>query len=147
MKVITIAGRIGKSAELRRTQSGDPVLSFPVAVDDGYGQNKSTIWFDCSVWGKRGEALERHLTKGTPVTVSGELGRREHEGKTYLTVRVNDVAIQGKPSNDEKPASAHPSQFATQQSGYGEQQSSYGDGEGSRVDLDDEIPFIFEWRG
>ena len=118
MKVITIAGRIGKSAELRRTQNGDPVLSFPVAVDDGYGQNKGTMWFDCSVWGKRGEALEKHLTKGTPVTVSGELGRREHEGKTYLTVRVNDVAIQGKSSNDEKPASAHPSQFATHQSGY-----------------------------
>ncbi len=38
MKQITIAGRLGKDAELRRTQGGDPVLSFPVAVDDGYGE-------------------------------------------------------------------------------------------------------------
>lgn len=128
MKVITIAGRIGKSAELRRTQNGDPVLSFPVAVDDGYGQNKSTIWFDCSIWGKRGEALERHLVKGTPVTVSGDLGRREHEGKTYLTIRVNDVTMQGGKSQSDRPS----------QSGYGEQHSSYGD---APADLDDEIPF------
>lgn len=118
MKTITVAGRLTRNAELRRSQSGDPVLGFSVAVDDRSTRDKTTLFFDCSIWGKRGEALERHLTKGTPITVSGELGRREHEGKTYLTVRVNDVAIQGKSSNDEKPASAHPSQFATEQSGY-----------------------------
>lgn len=129
MKNITIAGRIGKSAELRRTQNGDPVTSFSVAVDDGYGENKSTLWFDCSLWGKRGGSLEQHLKKGTPVTVSGDLGRREHDGKTYLTIRVNDVALQG---SGEKPKQE-------------ERKTSYDEesGGGSRVgrDLDDEIPF------
>lgn len=95
MKTLVIAGAIGKDAILRRTQDGDPVLGFSVGVDDGYGQNKSTIWFDCSVFGKRGQSLEPHLKKGTRVTVAGELGTREHNGKTYLTCRANDVAIQG----------------------------------------------------
>lgn len=36
MKNITIAGRLGKAAELRRLQDGTPVLSFTVAVDDGW---------------------------------------------------------------------------------------------------------------
>ena len=129
MKVITIAGRIGKSAELRRTQGGDPILSFPVAVDDGYGDRKKTIWFDCRLWGKRGQSLEGHLAKGTAVTVSGDFSTREHDGKTYLQVRVNDLTLQGGKSQSDRGPS---------QSGYGEQQSSYGD---APADLDDEIPF------
>ncbi len=95
MKNINLAGRLGKSAELRRTQGGDPVLSFSVAVDDGFGQDKKTLWFDCSIWGKRAEKLEQYLVKGTPVAVSGDLSTREHNGKTYLTVRVNEVTMQG----------------------------------------------------
>ena len=95
MKNVTIAGRIGRSAELRRTQGGDPVASFSVAVDDRSGKEKATVWFDCSVWGKRAESLSQYLTKGTAVAVSGELGTREHNGKTYLTVRVNDVTMLG----------------------------------------------------
>lgn len=95
MKQIVIAGRLGKDAELRRTQDGTAVLNFTVAVDDGYGERKSTLWFDCSLFGKRGEALEPHLSKGSAVTVSGDLGKREHDGKTYLTVRVSELTMQG----------------------------------------------------
>lgn len=95
MKALTIAGTIGKDAVLRRTQGGDPVTGFTVAVDDGYGQNKSTMWFDCSIWGKRGQALEEHLRKGTKVCATGELGTREHEGKTYLTLNVQNVTLMG----------------------------------------------------
>jgi single-strand DNA-binding protein len=95
LKSIVIAGRTGKAAELRRTQSGEAVLGFSVAVDDGYGQNKRTLWFDCSVWGKRADALKDMLPKGKEVTVVGDLSTREHDGKTYLTVRVNELTLQG----------------------------------------------------
>ena len=118
MKAICIAGRLGKDAALRRTQDGTAVLGFSVAVDDGYGQNKSTMWFDCSVWGKRAEALAQYLTKGTAVAVSGEFGTREHEGRTYLTVRVDNVAMQG-----------------------GGQQRDAGATEPASQELDDEIPY------
>lgn len=129
MKQVFIAGRLGKDAELRRTQSGDPVLSFSVAVDDGYGQNKRTLWFDCSVWGKRGEALSAHLTKGSAVTVSGDLSTREYEGKTYLTVRVNELTLQ---SGKQERQDSQPAQ----------RQQSYAEASGGGpVDLDDSIPF------
>lgn len=137
MKNITIAGRIGKAPELRRTQGGDPVLGFSVAVDDGYGQNKSTFWFDCSVWGKRAEALEPHLAKGSAVTIAGDLGRREHDGKTYLTVRVSELTMQGGGEKADKP------------SGQRQERSSY-ERDDSRThggrDMDDDIPFAMEWR-
>lgn len=94
MKTITIAGRLTRDAETRDAGS-DRVTSFSVAVDDRAGREKSTQFFDASMWGKRGEAVAQYLTKGSSVTVSGDLGTREHNGKTYLTVRVNDVTLQG----------------------------------------------------
>ena len=100
MKSLTIAGRLTKDAVTRESGS-DKVTGFSVAVDDRSNKEKSTLFFDCSMWGKRGETLTQYLTKGTSVTVAGDLGTREYEGKTYLTMRVNDVTLQGgKPSGE-----------------------------------------------
>lgn len=131
MKTIVIAGRIGKDAELRRTQDGTAVLNFTVAVDDGYGERKGTLWFDCSLFGKRGEALEPHLSKGNAVTVSGDLGKREHDGKTYLTVRVSELTMQGGEKREAAPKQER-------------QRSDRDDPRTQRrvqEDLDDSIPF------
>ena len=101
MKQITIAGGVTRDAELRRTQQGDPVLSFSVAVDDRAGRDKRTIYFDVSLWGKRGEALAQYVTKGSRVAVSGDLSTREHDGKTYLTVRADQVTLLGGGKQDD----------------------------------------------
>ena len=95
MKTICIAGNIGKDAVTRNTQSGDSVTSWSVAVEDRRGQDKQTLWFDCSLWGRRGEALAQYLTKGSRVTVSGDFSTREHEGRTYLAVRVDQITLMG----------------------------------------------------
>jgi single-strand DNA-binding protein len=95
MKNITIAGNIGKNAETRTTQGGDKVTSWTVAVEDRAAKEKVTYWFDVSLWGKRGEALAPYLTKGGKVAVSGDLSKREHEGKTYLTIRAEAVTLLG----------------------------------------------------
>jgi single-strand DNA-binding protein len=101
MKSITIAGNIGKDAELRRTGGGDGVLSFNVAVSEG--RDKPTVWFQCSLWGKRGEALQPYLTKGTFAVASGDLTVREHEGKTYLGVNVREIDFKSGGERREEP--------------------------------------------
>lgn len=98
MNSITVAGNIGKDAELRHTQNGDAVASFSVA--DSQGKDKETLWFDCSLWGKRADSLAPYLRKGTRVTVVGTLTMRawtNKEGieKTTPSVRVTDIALQG----------------------------------------------------
>lgn len=100
MKSITIAGRLTKDATTREAGS-DKVTGFSVAVDHWTGKEKTAIFFDCSWWGVRGEKTSQYLTKGSSVTVSGDLGTREYEGKTYLTVRVNDVTLQGGKASGE----------------------------------------------
>jgi len=101
MKNIVISGGITRDAVTRTTQSGDKVTGFSVAVSEGFGDAKRTLYFDCTLWGKRGEALEQYLTKGSKVSVAGDLSTREHEGKTYLTVRADQVTLLGgKPSGE-----------------------------------------------
>ena len=133
MKSITIAGRIGKDAETRSTQAGDQVTGFTVAVDEGFGDKKRTLWFDCSFWGKRGAAVAQYLTKGSSVTVSGDLSTREYEGKTYLTVRAHDLTLQGGNSQSGQRDSGQ-----SQQGGSGGYSAPPA---GGAPDMDDEIPF------
>ncbi len=121
MQNITIAGAIGKDAVTRQTQGGDDVTSWSVATTIKKGQESVTTWWDCSLWGKRGKALQPYLTKGGKVCVTGVFGTRVHEGKTYMTVSVAEVSLLGGgEKRDDEPRQS--------------QQSS-------RSDMDDEIPF------
>lgn len=139
MKNITIAGNLGRDAELRNAGSSQ-VLGFAVAVEHRDGQNKSTIWFDCSLWGKRGEVLAQYLTKGTKVAVAGDLATREHNGKTYLQVRADNVTILG--GGNQNNGNRDNDQGYGNQSGYG----AGGSANSGAGDLSDEIPFRMCWE-
>lgn len=91
----SFTGNVGRDAELRQT-SNSAVLGFPLAVTTGYGDRESTMWVDVSIWGRRGEALARHITKGQKLAVSGELSQREHNDKRYLQLRCSQVTFAGE---------------------------------------------------
>jgi single-strand DNA-binding protein len=131
MQTITIAGRIGKDAELRSTNSGDQVCGFSVAVDSRQGRDKVTNWWRVSLWGKRAEALSQYLIKGSNVTVSGEFSLGDFDGKPQLNIRANEIALQGGNSGG--------GQDQRRDSG-GQGGGSTGSG-GHAGDLDDDIPF------
>jgi single-strand DNA-binding protein len=103
LKTISIAGRLTKDAELKRTNGGDAVLQFAVAVDDFDGKDKSTIYFDVALFGKRAQNLEQHLVKGTCVAASGDFSvYNADNGKTYLKVRASSITLLGSaPKRDE----------------------------------------------
>jgi single-strand DNA-binding protein len=134
MIVLTATGRVGKDAELRTTNSGDKILAFSVGSDIGFGQNKSTVWLDCSIWGARGEKLAQFLTKGTSVTVIGEFGQRSYQNKsgetvTATTVKVMEVALQGGGQQAQQYQAPRQTQAKPKQPAY------------SNEDLNDEIPW------
>lgn len=98
MQKLILAGTVGKDAVLRRTQGGDAVLGFSLAVDNGKdksGEKRPATWFDCSIWGKRAEALERHIAKGSKLALTGRPTAREHDGKAYLGINVDDLTFMG----------------------------------------------------
>jgi len=110
MNNITIAGQLGKDCESRVLPNGDAVTSFSVA--DSQGRDKPTIWWNCSLFGKRADSLAQYLTKGQSVTVSGQITEREYTNRDGIKVkavdiRVADVALQGgkrESSQAAKPA-------------------------------------------
>lgn len=110
MNSLTITGNLGKDAELKYLQDGAAILSFSVA--DSMGRDKGTIWWNCSMFGKRAESLSQYMTKGQQVTVIGTVTEREYTDKTgaqrkSIDVRVSDVALQGG-RKDEPQQAARP---------------------------------------
>ncbi len=104
MKVCTISGRLTKDSNVQ-TNEGREFVTFSVAVDDGYGQNKGVMFFDVT-YNRTGVAP--YLKKGKQVVVSGELKQREYNGKTYLSIRANDLALTGGGQGRPDPASDTP---------------------------------------
>lgn len=105
MNLAIIAGALGRDAELKYIQSGTGLLRFTVATSfkrkQGEDWIEETEWHRCTLWGKRGEALAPHLTKGTKVTIQGRLKTSSYEknGVTMYSTEiiVNDLTLQGRP--------------------------------------------------
>lgn len=99
MLQVIIAGRLTKDAILRYTADGTPVLGFTVATDVGYGEKKHGVFIGCTIWGKRGEALDPHLKKGKQVTCIGEGDLRKWDTNSSvgseITCKVQEVTMQG----------------------------------------------------
>lgn len=95
MNNCSFVGRVGRDAVARYTQGGKAVTGWALAVDRGWGDQKQTVWLDCSWWGERGTKVADFIKKGDRLAVTGELGTREHEGKTHVTLDVRDVTLLG----------------------------------------------------
>jgi single-strand DNA-binding protein len=70
---VIFEGRLGRDVEMRYTPEGKSVASFSVAVDDGFGDKKGTIWIKTSCWDKLAENANQYLHKGDRVLVEGHL--------------------------------------------------------------------------
>ena len=111
---LTILGNTGREPEMKFLPSGDPVCTFSVAVSDGYGDKKKTIWVKVSAWGKTAEAVNNYLHKGDKVLCSGKLQASENgnprswlkdgEAHAAFEMRADTVTFLGsKQENKEEP--------------------------------------------
>lgn len=102
LNTLTISGNLGANAEVRMTSGGLAVTTLRVAVNkskaDGEGGYKDeTSWISCTMFGKRGEALEPYLVKGCKVAIVGHLRSRtwEKDGERHyrLDVIVDNIEL------------------------------------------------------
>lgn len=123
-------GRLAADAELRNLPDGTPVLSWRMAFN-GAKKDAPATWVSCSIFGKRGESLAPHLTKGSQLCVSGTLSTREYESKgekrLAVEIRVDDVAFAGDKKEDAPKAA------------YGK--SGHGANAKHTAPSDDDVPF------
>ena len=91
MITFTICGRLTRDPE----QSKGPV-KFCIALDQGYGDKKRGVFWDCISYGKTGERVLNAWNKGKPMLATGRVEQDEwtdKEGKTQRkTVLVVEAA-------------------------------------------------------
>jgi single-strand DNA-binding protein len=83
---VMLLGNLGADPELRHTQGGQAVLNLRLATTESYvdkdrQRKERTDWHNVVVWGRRGEALAKFLTKGSSLFVEGSLRTSSYEGR------------------------------------------------------------------
>lgn len=83
-------GRIGRDLELKKTNSGVSVVSFPLAVDRN-GKDAGTDWIDVVAWRGTAEVLCNYADKGRMIVVEGRLQMRDWTDKNGNKRRSYEV--------------------------------------------------------
>lgn len=138
---VILIGNLGQDPELKYV-GNDSVLQLRMATTEGYYDEKSkerkevTEWHSVVIWGKRAEALNKLLMKGSRIAVEGRLKTRSWEdkgggGKRYATeINANNIVLL-----DSKGGGQPRSQGGPPATG------SDGAYEDAEAPTDDEIPF------
>ena len=99
---IILIGNVGRTPELRNTQSGDPVTSISLAVNkswvgaDGV-KNEKTTWFNVTVWRNMARAVAKYVEAGMRVMVIGEVDAarpyQDREGNQRASIEVTATTV------------------------------------------------------
>ena len=98
-KVILI-GNLGRDPEVRRTNSGDAVVSFSIATTESWrdkasGERKDrTEWHNITIFNENlGKIAEQYCKKGSKVYIEGQLATREYTDRDGNQRKATDVVL------------------------------------------------------
>jgi single-strand DNA-binding protein len=77
---VFLYGNITFDTELTTTKSGQDVVNFRIANNQGKGDSQTTNFMNVSAWGAAGAAVDRWCSKGDLVLVSGRIRTDSYEG-------------------------------------------------------------------
>ncbi|MFH1795959.1 MAG: single-stranded DNA-binding protein [Pseudomonadota bacterium] len=161
---VILVGNLGADPEIRRLNSGDPVVNIRIATSESWrdkasGERKEkTEWHNVVIFNDQlAKVAEQYLKKGMKVYVEGQLQTRKWE-KDGVERYTTEVVLQkfrgelqmldargeggsGQVSYDRAPRSGGSDFGQSGPSDFGSRGSSSGGGRGASRDLDDDIPF------
>jgi single-strand DNA-binding protein len=93
-----LIGRLGNDPDTKTSAGGSAYSKFSVATErsskDKSGEwVKTTVWHNCTAFGKIAEMIDRNLKKGSRVHVVGEYVYDENDGKKYYQVLVSNITL------------------------------------------------------
>lgn len=91
LNMTTFTGRLTRDAERKVLPTGTSLVTFDIANNTGWGDYKKTIYLTCNLWGKQGDSVQKYLTKGKPVGVSGALEVQSWEGQDGIRHSKNVI--------------------------------------------------------
>lgn len=117
MQQMICLGNLGRDPEIKETKNGKEICVFSVGVPTGYGDHKTTEWFNCIAFGNTGRAIGKYLQKGSQILIQGEMRnspyRKDENGHDIqnFTLNVSQFSFvgnkksEGNPSYNDTPAS------------------------------------------
>lgn len=91
---VILVGRIASDIELKKTQTGIPVVRFSLALNKGEGK---ADFFNLTAWEKQAEFLASYFRKGDGICVDGHLSARPYEvdgqRRTYFEVVCDHLSF------------------------------------------------------
>jgi single-strand DNA-binding protein len=128
---VMLLGNLGADPELRMTPGGQAILKLRLATTESYldknnTRQERTDWHSVTVWGKRGEALSKILSKGSSLFIEGRIQTSSYEKdgkKQYRTdIVANNIILTG--------GRGRGAEAGGESSGGGRSERSYGGGGG-----------------
>ena len=94
MNNVILMGRLTRDPDTRYTTGENQmaVARFNLAVDRR-GKDKGTDFINCVAFGKTGETVDKYLTKGTKIALSGRIQTGSYKDKDGKTVYTTDVVV------------------------------------------------------
>lgn len=145
----TFTGRLGANPETRRTQDGKAIVNMRLACADTWRDRNSgdrkekTEWVSVVIFSEGlAKVADQHLKKGSKVLVQGKMATRKWQDQSGNDRYSTEIVLQGfdaklimldGPSGNSEPK-------PERQDSYSNQPANFSN------DLDDEIPFMCEWR-
>ena len=93
MNKFIVTGNLTKDADLKYTQNDKAYSKFSIANNEGYGENKKTNFFNCTLFGKSAENLNRFLVKGQKVLVTGRVDLGKYTDKEGIERTTTDIIV------------------------------------------------------
>lgn len=95
MNNVTLIGRLTKDPEIRWTDGGLAIAQFTLAIDrpptkDG---EKQTDFPRVKAFGKTAEVIERYVSKGQQIGISGNLQTGSYENREGQKIYTTEVVI------------------------------------------------------
>ena len=149
---VMLIGHLGSDPEMRVTASGQSVVNFTLATNEGFrdssgNQQERTEWHRIVAWAKLAEICNQYLKKGRQIYIEGRLQTRSWDDpksgeKRYTTEIVcSDMQMLG--SGREQGAQGDNSGSWQQQPSQkgGHQERGEGGGAGQPDTEKDDLPF------
>ena len=109
MNKVILMGRSTRDPEVRYSQGANQtaVARFSIAVDRRFKREgePDADFFNCTAFGKTGEVVEKHCTKGTKLIITGEWTTGSYKNKDGNTVYTNDCNVSKLEFSESKNAS------------------------------------------
>ncbi len=148
---VTLIGNLGRDPEVRRLNSGDPVVNLSLATSESWrdkasGERKErTEWHRVVIFNENlAKVAENYLRKGSKLYIEGQLQTRKYSDKDGVEKYSTEIVLQryrgelvmldSRGGSDDSERSI--SSGAAASDGGGDSGRSF-----ERNDLDDEIPF------